>query len=575
MKVRKRKLQTKIYLMICLIILTIGVCVGITGYRLISQMSERDIGRNALSITAAAAAGIDGDKTTDILQKRKPEDTYYKAICSRLNRILKNADCTYLYAVALTADQKWVYIYDGTPMDSKDFSALGSEDSLDSYPQEARDCFQNGKASYTRVYDAAEWGKLVSAFSPVYDSTGKVIAVVGCDYSANTVLKYTMEFLQYLIAILIGFMIVSILFSTFFLKISFRPVDAILKSVRQMKEGDLTVSFEKGSRDEIGSISAELNEMAEAVRKMLLTVHAVAGELQIKAGTIKDNTADTAESHAEITQVIETISSRVVKQAQDVEQGHAGIADLSARMVHTEELILRLRDTIRDITDVKEEGRDAVEGLIEITDSNLRLEQLVQKDVRRSAEIAENINGSCEKIQEISNQTELLSLNAAIEASRAGSDGKGFTVVSEEIRKLSSASDLAAAEIDKMAEELGKNTKDTVEKIGEYKTALEEQGARTAMTKDRFERIAELLDKMEQDMEDVDHSVRYIRDFKDQVLKIMEDLSAIAQNNAASAQEAAATMETQGENMQELDEQGSRIHDLAGQLVDAVSIFRI
>ena len=575
MKIRKRKLQTKIYLMICLIILTIGVCVGIAGYQMISQMSERDIGKNALSITEAAAAGIDGDQTADILKKLNSGDPYYKQICSRLNTILKNTDCTYLYTVALTADNKWTYIYDGTPTDSKDFSKLGSADSYDSYPQEARDSISKGTASYTKTYSADVWGKLVSAFCPVYNSKGNVVAIVGCDYSANTVMKYTMEFLQYLIAILIGFMVVSLLFSMFFLKISFRPVGSILKSVRQMKEGDLTVSFEKNSKDEIGSISSELDLMVSAIREMLNTVHLVASELQADAGLIKDHTADTSESHAEIAQAIETISSHVGKQAQDVEEGYAGIVDLSDRMSRTEELILHLRDTIKDITNVKEEGREAVESLIEITDRNLRLEQLLQTDVKRSEEIAGLINGACEKIQEISSQTELLSLNAAIEASRAGSEGKGFTVVSEEIRKLSSASDLAASEIDKMAEELGRNTKDTVERISAYKTALEEQSDRTTVTKERFEQIAELLDGMEQDVMHVDDSVKYIRDFKEQVMKIMEDLSLIAQNNAASAKEASETMETQSENMQELDAQGTKIHALATQLVDAISIFRI
>lgn len=575
MKKRKIKLQTKVFLMTFLIVVLIGVCIGVTGQITIHNMGQKDVGQKALSIAVSAAVGIDGDKIASIKKNHDASDKYYLQINDKLNQIKHQTDCTYLYMIAIHDKDSVEYVCDGSDPDSEDFSQLGSTDGNASYPAEAIKCLDDGTVSYTGIYDGGNWGSLASGFTPVYDSGKKVVAVVGCDYSAASISSYTKSFTIKIISITAIFLAICLLCFYFFLRSSFRPVHRIVKSVQKLKKGDLTVSFETGSSDEIGLISEELAHMVTALRNLVAIALQTSGQLVASANELQTSSNHSLQSYRSITEAVEEITQSINNQAKDVENGHENVLELVEIMRKSQILIQQMNEVTRRILHAKEEGSESLQTLIEISDSNNQLAASVEEDVTRTSEIAKQINGICQNIQELANQTNMLSLNAAIEASRAGESGRGFAVVADEIRKLAEQSDHSAKEIDQMASRLDRNSKETITKMSRYRQALDRQESSIMTTSDRFSKISSEIETMKNAMEDMNTSSSNIDDHKENVLQVLDDISAIAQTNAAATEETTASMESESAHIESLAKLSHQLNTVASELDEVISNFQV
>ncbi len=575
MKKRNVKLQTKVFLMTVTIVILIGICIGVTGYVSIHDMGRKDIGQESLSIAQAATVGIDGDKIATIKKELNDTDSYYLEINDKLNQIKKQTGCTYLYMIAIYDDENIMYICDGSDRDSEDFSPLGTTESRDSYPSEAINCLQDGNPAYSDIYDGGSWGYLTSGFSPVFDSSGTVVAVIGCDYSADYIYGYIQSFAIKISSIAGIFLLICIFYSFFFLRSCFKPIRSIVKSVKKIKSGDLTVVFETGSKDEIGLISEELSRMTASLRDMVSIALETSNQLITSANDIESSSGQSMKSYHEVAQAVEEVAQSVNAQARDVENGHQSVLDLVEIMKKNQILIGRMNEVTADITHAKEEGSDSVQTLIDISNTNNSLAASVQEDVIKTSEIATQINGICQNIQELANQTNMLSLNAAIEASRAGESGKGFAVVADEIRKLAEQSDCSAKEIDGMASRLNQNSRETMNTMELYRKALAKQEESISVTSSKFIHISNAIEQMTHTMQEMNASSSNIDEYKETVLHILEDLSAIAQNNASATEETTASMESESSNIEALEKLGRRLNQAAMELNAVISNFQV
>jgi len=312
-----------------------------------------------------------------------------------------------------------------------------------------------------------------------------------------------------------------------------RPIQGFLGVLGQVAQGDLTVEAKVDSKDEIGHFGRSLNGALQSLRDSLrevsqasLSVASGATELSTSAEQMSATTHEIAKSGETLHLATDTVTSAIVQFMASVEQV-AGNAKVSA-----------------DFTD--EAVKATEEGAMGSKDAGERMGRIRNA----TAKISSAVN----VIREIAQQTNLLSLNAAIEAAKAGEQGKGFSVVAEEVRKLAERSRQATVEIEKL--------------ILETHEAVEGGFASVQTTTAIMDRIHEMITKVATRVREIGMATREQSSTASEIAKRMEESASEVGQNATATQELSATV-------QEISRTAADLAKVSETMSVAVARFRI
>ena len=199
----------------------------------------------------------------------------------------------------------------------------------------------------------------------------------------------------------------------------------------------------------------------------------------------------------------------------------------------------------------------------------------VAESVNQTAEVVNKISTAAESIISIASQTNLLALNASIEAARAGEAGRGFAVVADNIKGLAEETNKMAGEITDMLSAIANfsdNNKKLTAKIKESTTG--EVAALEAM-EESFDQMMTLLQETEEGNKSIMGLVEELNTHKDAIVNSMENLSSISEENAASTEETGASLSMLEATMQNIVEEANHLNEVAEQLQQNVSFFRV
>lgn len=197
----------------------------------------------------------------------------------------------------------------------------------------------------------------------------------------------------------------------------------------------------------------------------------------------------------------------------------------------------------------------------------------VTEQTDRTNQSAEKINEAVVAIEDIASQTNMLSLNASIEAARAGESGRGFAVVAEQIRKLAEDSANSAEQIEAIVRELISNSEDGVGKMHDLSDASKVQAERLENTTRAFDDLQREIKEVSVNSKQIFEQTGSINQLKNGVSTVIEQLAAIAEENAASTQQTSASMFTLTENIDKCKEETSALSDLSEQLNEQTGRF--
>ncbi len=330
----------------------------------------------------------------------------------------------------------------------------------------------------------------------------------------------------------------------------------------------------RDKNDEIGEITRAIRQMVSNLKSIVsnITQHA-----QNTAATAEELTAtsqSTAESAGEIASAVNNVSQGATNQAHDTQQAAVNIENTSKLLTGMIEIMADLLQAIESIDNKKEEGKDALKSLVEMTEKSKNAAGSVNEIIIGTNESAEAISKASEMIQSISDQTNLLALNAAIEAARAGEAGKGFAVVAEEIRTLAEQSAGFTAEIRTVIDELKNKSQSAVDTMVEVGKIVQDQDKMTVLTQDKFNEIEGAVETSKDIVKKVNESTKEIEEKNAQVTSVIENLSAIAQENAATTQQASANVETQTNSINDISNASENLADISTELQNEVSEFK-
>lgn len=288
---------------------------------------------------------------------------------------------------------------------------------------------------------------------------------------------------------------------------------------------------------------------------------------------MKESSEQSSLAAGEVASAIEEIARGASEQAVDTEKGSKEVEALGGLIQSNENHLQELNVSTHNVDELKNEGASRLDELMEATQSNMTATASIQTIIADTDDSAQRIGNASSMIKSIAEQTNLLALNAAIEAARAGDAGKGFAVVAEEIRKLADQSNGFTEEIETIVADLTTNTQSAVTTMKDVTHSAERQGQKVEQTNATFNGIADALDVMTKAIHTLNISGEEMSHKREQLIGVIENLSAISEENAAGTEEASASVEEQTATMLEIANASEQLADLASEMKKAIEQF--
>ena len=359
------------------------------------------------------------------------------------------------------------------------------------------------------------------------------------------------------------------------------PLALVEKMIVKMSDYDLELSEEikdsekfVSEKGEIGNIIRSLNKMVD---NLVAIVQSINTNAQNTAATAEELTAtaqSTSDTAGEVGNAVNSIAEGATAQAQDAQSAVVSAEESGKLLGEMLTTLNELSESMDFIKAKKDEGDDSLKHLVEASELNNKAASEVHEIIVKTNESAERISAAREMIQSISDQTNLLALNAAIEAARAGEQGKGFAVVAEEIRKLAEQSAGFTEDIRKDIDILKTDVEKAVNTMNGVAGLMEKQNEKMTETGDKFTQISEAIEKSQTIVRILDKSSKEIEEKNDNIVKAIENLSSVAEDNAATTEEAAAAVATEVQSMEEISGASENLANVAVELQEEVAKFR-
>lgn len=352
-------------------------------------------------------------------------------------------------------------------------------------------------------------------------------------------------------------------------------IGKLMKSIANAAKGDLTIEFHTKRHDEFKFLSKGLTDMTSGMRNLIGEVAVVGGKVTDSADSLSATSEIILSATRDISVTIDEIEKGVVQQAEDTENCLTQMSKLSDKINQVYDNTYEIEKIAGDTKGVVEKGIVIIDELNDKTKATADVTHVVIKDIEDLEVQSRNIGNFVEMINEIASQTNLLSLNASIEAARAGDAGKGFAVVADEIRKLADQSVQAVNQIQGIVSAIQGKTKGTVVSAKQAEEIVESQTESLKRTIRAFEDINIYVEKLVTNLEDISHGVKGIESAKEDTLEAISNISAVAQQTAAASEEVSATANGQIGSVESLSAAALELAGDAKTLETAIKIFKI
>ncbi len=359
------------------------------------------------------------------------------------------------------------------------------------------------------------------------------------------------------------------------------PISALAPEIQQMAQYNLTMKnrtlIERYAKrpDEIGLISTSFLNMQEKLTAMIANIHDVAEKMMGQSEELSGICTEVSDSSSQLSKTVEDVAAGATTQAQQTTEGSVQVGKLSDLIENVEENMGRLFEAAGSVETIEQQGVEVLDVLVDKTSANNENSKLVHRVMEETSGQADKIKGASEQIRGIASQTNLLALNASIEAARAGEAGRGFAVVATEIGNLAQETNLLTNEIEAVVHELLDKMKEAVENIALMEQTTVEQSESVEQTRSKFEEITSTILQMEQKCNVLADSTKEMKESRKNIIDVINDLSALSEENAACMEEASASVNLQNTSITKLATSGQEVAVLAEALNQEIEKFTI
>lgn len=355
-----------------------------------------------------------------------------------------------------------------------------------------------------------------------------------------------------------------------------KPVQKVSKAAEEVAKGNLVVEqIRVKNNDEIGELAASFNEMTTNLRNLIFQVSTTSEQVAASAEEMMASADQTNSATNQVATAIQEVASGAEMQSKNTEESARAVGEMAVGIQRVAVTTSTVAESASDTTRQAMLGNESLEKVIEkmktINHTTSETNTVIKDLDRKSAEIGKII----EVITGIADQTNLLALNAAIEAARAGEHGKGFAVVADEVRKLAELSRQSANQISGLIEVIQKETHQVVSMMEKGTVEISEGTQLVEETGRTFDQILKSIENVSSEIQEVSAISEEMSASVEQVNASIDEVTKIARISVSNTGEIAAATEEQLASMEEVATSSAALANMAENLREMVAKFKI
>lgn len=353
------------------------------------------------------------------------------------------------------------------------------------------------------------------------------------------------------------------------------PLVKVSTIIEEIANGDINADFGmvKETNDEIGLIIEKMKELTQSLGNIVGKIRNSSDTMSSNSYELNDTSSQTLAANNEISKAVEDVAEGSTGMAASISKINENLLEMSNETKDINESVNEIRNQTTAVQDSSKIMNDKIKSM---QDSSHKMDEgisAISKRIETVNTTVDKVSNIVSVIEEISSETNLLSLNASIEAARAGDAGKGFAVVAQEIRVLSDNTNTELENIKQIISSLVEECRYCVQASGTIVEDNAKQKEEIKAVLDEFGSLDEQIQKTAEKAEEIEELVTAMIELNDDITKSSNSLTDVSAANAAATEEMNANIEELNAMMHGVSEMAGHMNDESDGLKEALSFF--
>ena len=384
----------------------------------------------------------------------------------------------------------------------------------------------------------------------------------------NDIIKFSLMILVFVLAaaIVVGRLIA-------------KPILKVTNSIFKLSKLELAVDEDTKRitkrKDETGYMARAVENLADGLNGVITEIRTQSDNLYGTSEELASDANDTVNSVRQVEIAVSEVAEGASSQAEETADATSNVISMGGMIEKANSDVERLSESSKAIGEAVDEATEILDELLAINEKAVKSIDMIYERTNTTNKSVEDIKAAINIITSIAEETNLLSLNASIEAARAGEQGRGFAVVASQIQKLAEQSNESAKQIEDITEKLIEDSQQAVSGMQDVREIMNKQSMNVKNTNSAFDKVKDNIGASIEGVKEITNLTEKLDSTRTAVTDTVQNLSAIAEENAASSQECSASVTEVCNIMERVTNDAVRLKEISKVIDDQLKEFII